>query len=83
MTTNVKRSYQNYKRNYEGEVMDNAGSFKKLQQLTMCGVELIAITQPTYEEDTAFQEFMVTYENDSFSFTYEWKVRSSEKQQLG
>ena len=83
MTTDVKRSYQNYKRKYEGEVMDNAASFKKLQQLTIFGVELIAITQPTYEEDTAFQEFMVTYENDSFSFTYEWKVRSPEKQQLG
>lgn len=83
MVKDVKKSYQYYKAKYEGEVMDNAGSFTKLEKLSMDGVELVAQTQPTYENGAVFQEFTVSYEGDSFSFTYVREPYPSELQQYG
>ena len=83
MTTNVKRSYRNYKSKYEDAVMDNAASFTKLQQLSIHDVEIVAQTQPTYENGTVSQEFTVSYEGDSFSFTYVREPYPSELQQFG
>ena len=83
MTTNVEKSYRYYKSKYEGEVMDKAASFTKLQQLSMHGVQIVAQTQPTYENGTVSQEFTVSYEGDSFSFTYVREPYPSELQQFG
>ena len=83
MTTDVKKSYRYYKSKYEGDVMDNAASFTKLQQLSVSGVEIVPQTQPTYENGTVSQEFTVSYDGDSFSFTYMRDQYPSERQQYG